>query len=744
MIKVGIDVICFYTSHYYLDLAVLAEARKVEADKYHVGLGQKKMAVPAPDEDIVTMAANAAKQVLKQVNPQDIDSLLFATESAFDQSKSAGTYVHHMLGLKTHCRVVELKQACYGATAALQLGLAMIARQPSKKILLVASDIARYGLNTTGESSQGCGAVAMVLSANPRILAIEPGSGLYTDDVMDFWRPNYHDAALVEGKYSALVYMRALEECWKHFQAETKRDFKDMDYVCYHVPVPRLVEKAHKILLKINGLAELSDEVVTQQVADSLTYAREIGNSYTAALYVSLISLLENNKEDLSNKRIGLYSYGSGCMAEFFTGVVQPTYREMMHKAFHQKLLKSRKALSYDEYAAFYNFRLPEDGTECHTPHNQTGDFRLAGIKKHQRQYEKIEAKKKPAASSVVDLDFLVVKARAPGKLILSGEHSILYDCPALGMAIDRYVEATVSPHFTKMISFNLFSSRYRDSFTLQTLREVKDRLVQKYQQFTDGKSSIREVLQTPFELMQFAFINLFDHVNSKILNGLEIQMHSTIPIGCGMGSSAASILSVQKAVSQYCRFHLKNERLFRFGIDAERLQHGKTSGMDLQISIHGGCLYMFDGQIQEREVPAFPLCIVNTGTPMVSTGECVEYVRDHFGNSPLWATFRRVTDQMDQALREKDFSAFQQAVRENHRLLVKIGIVPEKVRRFIEELESVGAAAKVCGAGAIEGDAAGIVLIVFQDTQALQSICDRYHYAIEEIHGEKQGAHII
>lgn len=744
MIKVGIDDIVFYTSHYYLDLEVLAKARNIDIDKFHVGLGQYKMAVPAPDEDIVTMAANAAKQVLQNRNLDEIDTLLFATESSFDQSKSVGTYVHRMLNLPKHCRVAEIKQACYGATAALQIAMAMIARRPHKKILLLASDIARYGLNTSGESSQGCGAVAMILSADPRMLVIEPGSGLYTDEVMDFWRPNYHDAALVEGKYSALVYLRALEECWQHFQKETKRGFNEIHSFCYHVPVPRLVEKAHKVLLKLNEIASKSDMDIALQVADSLIYSREMGNSYTAALYVSFISFLENQKNDLSGQRIGFYSYGSGCMAEFFTGIIQPAYREMLHTAYHQKLLKSRKALTYDEYAAFYNFRLPEDGTECHTPHNQTGDFRLSGIKKHQRQYEQAGAIRNQSASSAVDTEFFVVKVRAPGKIILSGEHSILYGCPALGMAVNRYIDVTVSPHFSKMISFNLFSSRYRDSLTLQTLREVKDQLVKKYQLFSEGKCNIRDVLRTPFELMQYSFINLFDHVNSKILNGLDIQIHSTIPVGCGMGSSAAAILSVQKAVSRYCRFHLKNERLLRFGVDAEKLQHGKTSGFDLQVCLNGGCLYTHQGHIEPRDSLEFPLFLVNTGSPAASTGECIEYVSERFAESKIWTSFSSTTDAMDKACQQKDYTAFQQTLRENHRLLLEIGIVPSKVANFITDLEKAGASAKVCGAGASSGDTAGVVIITTENVEPLKSICEHYHYAIEEIHCEKQGVRIL
>ncbi len=71
----------------------------MDADKFHVGLGQRTMSVPPPGEDIVTMAANAGKQALRDINVSDIEMLLFATESGIDQSKAAGLFVHKLLGL---------------------------------------------------------------------------------------------------------------------------------------------------------------------------------------------------------------------------------------------------------------------------------------------------------------------------------------------------------------------------------------------------------------------------------------------------------------------------------------------------------------------------------------------------------------------------------------------------------------------------------------------------------------------
>ncbi len=389
MIKVGIDTIAFYTSHYALDLACLAKQRGIDPEKFSIGLGQYQMAVAPPDEDIVTMGANAAERALQHIDIDSIEMLLFATESGIDQSKAAGIYVHHLLGLPERCRVVELKQACYSATLALQLALSFLRSHPNKKVLLVASDIARYGLNTAGESSQGCGAVAMVLSTHPRILALEPEYGVVTENAMDFWRPNYSDAAFVEGKYSSKLYISMLEKVWQQYHVQSGRTFTDHHYYCYHNPVPRLVEKAHQHFAKMNGYDKLTDDMLKQHLGYSLTYGRQIGNSYTASLYVGLTGLLDFSS-DLTGKRIGFYSYGSGCVAEYFSGVVQAGYQAVLDTLHHQTRLTERTLLTYPEYEAFYLFHYPKDGSHSELPYHDTGRFRLAAISGHKRIYARV------------------------------------------------------------------------------------------------------------------------------------------------------------------------------------------------------------------------------------------------------------------------------------------------------------------------------------------------------------------
>lgn len=390
MVKVGIDSIAVYTSRYALDLGVLAKARGIDPDKFYIGLGQYKMSVPPPGEDIVTMAANAALKALEAVDVDTIEMLLFATESAFDQSKATGLYIHELLGLPARCRTIELKQACYSGTAAIQLALPFLRENPDKKVLVIASDVARYGLGSTGESSQGAGAVAMVLSVDPRIAVIEKHSGFVSESVMDFWRPNYLDEALVEGKYSSRLYLTMLEKSWNDYCALSGRQFVDHRYFIYHAPVPRLVEKAHNSLLKHCG-AQIAEDQWMPEIHASLQYNRNIGNSYTASLYVGLASLLENAEEDLANQRIGLYSYGSGCVAEFFSVVIQPGYRDMLQTDYHQHMLQSRQMLSYHEYESFYVYQYPKDGSVLEVPQYETGRFRCVRFENHKRVYEKFD-----------------------------------------------------------------------------------------------------------------------------------------------------------------------------------------------------------------------------------------------------------------------------------------------------------------------------------------------------------------
>lgn len=384
--NIGIEKISFFAPHLYLDMNKLALSREVEPEKFTIGIGQEKMAVAPITQDPVTLAANAALKMLNVDDKEKIDLIMFGTESGIDQSKSAGIYVHQLLGLKPSARTVELKQACYGATAAIQLAKGHIVLNPESKVLVLASDIARYGLNTPGESTQGAGAVAMVISANPKIMTLEDKSAYLTSDIMDFWRPTYSEEAFVDGKFSNEQYIAFFQKVWQQYKDETKLELKDFAAICYHLPYTKMGLKALRTVLA-EGTEETQNRLLNNYEI-SKTYNKNIGNIYTGSLYLSLLSLIDQQGDLRAGDRIGMYSYGSGAVGEFFSGILQPGYRDYLYVDEHEGLLSARKELSVLEYEETFLETLPKNGTTIKLDVSKDpAEICVAGIKDHMRQY---------------------------------------------------------------------------------------------------------------------------------------------------------------------------------------------------------------------------------------------------------------------------------------------------------------------------------------------------------------------
>jgi hydroxymethylglutaryl-CoA synthase len=388
--KVGIDALGVAVPSLCIDLEVLAKARGVDPLKYLDGLGTWRMGVAPIDEDTVTLAARAAAMAMKsaQATPDEIGMLVVGTETAVDHSKPVSSFVQGLLGIGTRCRVFETKHACYGGTAAMMMALDWIRSGSAngKKALIVCSDIARYGLKTAGEPTQGAGAVALVVSANPRLVELNPAhTGQYASDVHDFWRPLYSKDAFVDGHYSVQCYLDAITGAYKHFkELEPTITANDFAALAYHVPYGKMAKKAHRQLRTLEG-DTAPDASFDAQVSASLSLPAQVGNIYTGSLYLALTSLLATSARSLDGQRIGLFSYGSGSCAEFFAGTVVPGSQERVRVLGLQAMLDARTKLTIDEYEAIMRAREEADVKPVEA--KASDEYRFLGVEAHKRTY---------------------------------------------------------------------------------------------------------------------------------------------------------------------------------------------------------------------------------------------------------------------------------------------------------------------------------------------------------------------
>lgn len=402
MTTIGIDGLRFYVPAYALDLADLARARGVPEGKFLHGLGQRTMAVAPPDQDVISMGASAAEQALIGVDRDRIGMVVLSTEDGVDMSKAGAMYLHRLLELPASCQAYEVKQACTAGTVALQQALFYVSANPDRLALVVMADEARYAFHSPAEATQGAGACALVISARPRIAEITPVFGVYTEEVADFWRPVYREEALVDGHFSIEMYMRALAGSWADY-AFLRGGVKIEDFArfCCHLPFARIADKARARLLKVAGVTP--DKGRHLGADDCASYGREIGNTYTASLYVALASLLETGQEDLAGREVGMYSYGSGCMGMFFALRVMPGYTAALAAKENAKMLQQRQRISVAQYEEWRGQRLPEDGRTVRLDHFGSARFRLCGCAGHRRCYERSKTKITPAVLPVMN-----------------------------------------------------------------------------------------------------------------------------------------------------------------------------------------------------------------------------------------------------------------------------------------------------------------------------------------------------
>ncbi len=436
----GIDDISIYIPRLYIDAEDFATARGLDPVKLQKGLGVSQMAIVDANQDPAILAANACLKIMQKnkLSPEDIGRLYVSTESSFDESKAMNSYVIGMLeqvygqGAFEHCGGVETKFACVSGSYALYDNTNWIraGEAEGKHALVVVSDIAKYDMGSSGEMTQGAGAVVMLLNDNPRLLAFDPKvTATSIKDEYDFYRPFGKETPIVHGQYSNMLYMiqvrKALEAYKKKvvssglLKLEAGETILDhMDYINMHLPYSNMGKKALAYLVRHEWrqlprwkrvLSEIGvdepvpkdprgtiesvlgdeefmtkdheftklftktpeyQEVYESKLASSLIASSMIGNLYTASLYLGFRSSLEFEYQkgiDLEGKRIGFGSYGSGSSAMVFSGVVQPSYEEIVKNMNLEAELGDRRRLTLDEYETLHENKLTPENSMLHS-----------------------------------------------------------------------------------------------------------------------------------------------------------------------------------------------------------------------------------------------------------------------------------------------------------------------------------------------------------------------------------------
>jgi hydroxymethylglutaryl-CoA synthase len=235
----------------------------------------------------------------------------------------------------------------------------------------------------------------MGVAAAPRLVPIDPVTGVAAQCVWDFWRPLDRREALVDGKFSLECYLGALSGAIADWRAGRNGSgagplLERFAAFLYHTPFPTMAQKAHARLVEQDGgqpggsdPARAFEQSYAERVEPWLALARQSGNTYTASLWLALAWIAEQQGAALEEHDVALFSYGSGSCAEFCTGRFPTGSGAMAQTIGAAALLAGRREVDVAEYEA-----LLRDGPRGGTPPAGYGaPCHLVEVRDHKRIY---------------------------------------------------------------------------------------------------------------------------------------------------------------------------------------------------------------------------------------------------------------------------------------------------------------------------------------------------------------------
>ncbi|KAM0512556.1 hypothetical protein ACHAPE_008733 [Trichoderma viride] len=418
--NIGIKAIEIYFPSQYVEQTELEKFDGAAAGKYTIGLGQTKMAFCDDREDIYSMSLTVTSRLIKNYNidVNEIGRLEVGTETILDKSKSVKSVLMQLFGENTNIEGVDTLNACYGGTNAFINSVNWVESSgwDGRDAIVVAGDIALYAKGAARPTG-GAGAVAILVGPNAP-LVVEPGlRGTFMQHAYDFYKPDLtSEYPVVDGHFSLTCYTKALDAAYRDYCKKeakfangttngvdsSKTPLDRFDYLTFHAPTCKLVQKSYARLLYHDFLgnadaaafAEVAPELRDMDYEKSLTdkalektfmgltkkrfqervnpaiqVATLCGNMYCASVWGGLASLLSfNDAKALENKRIGLFSYGSGLAATFLSLRVVGNV-EKMHKVLDiPARLEARRVVPPETYDEMCNLRKQAHLQKNYTP----------------------------------------------------------------------------------------------------------------------------------------------------------------------------------------------------------------------------------------------------------------------------------------------------------------------------------------------------------------------------------------
>ncbi len=324
----------------------------------------------------------------------------------------------------------------------------------------------------------------------------------------------------------------------------------------------------------------------------------------------------------------------------------------------------------------------------------------------------------------------------APAKLIVTGEYAVLNNIAAFCLAINFNTSCDITfkknenNNLSFAGSFNIELVNYQEKFSFSSL-ELHNKSIYiegKFQQYMDNILSINAVLTQPIDLILICLYHFHNKHHLKQGNW-QIKITGHQLLGRGLGSSASVIVALLVSLYKQHNLIINKAEVLQLAMVIESRQHGQSSGLDPATVLFGGLIkYRLKQPIKPLKIEKFNAWIIDTGIANSSTGQCVDFVKNNFAKSHhIWQKFKQVSLDIEKAWLTQNNILFKKTIAYNQQLLEQIGVVPNKVKKFLASLDA-NSTAKICGAGAINGDNAGIILYIGDPPTKL---CEEYGYNI-------------